>query len=111
MTDTRRTLLWPLVVLADDAAKTASTPTRFLWTTFTRFEPAADIVAGSTRVHRHHLVHSGAVGIDARMKPSYPRELFADDSTRRRVNERWKEIFQAGNVVMGDSDAGHLDSA
>jgi UbiD family decarboxylase len=101
---------WPLVVLADDAAKTASTPTRFLWTTFTRFEPAADIVAASTRVHRHHLVHSGAVGIDARMKPSYPRELFADEETRRRVNERWKELFPRGNVEMGDSDAGHLDA-
>jgi 3-polyprenyl-4-hydroxybenzoate decarboxylase len=34
---------WPMVVLVDDARKAASTPTRFLWTTFTRFEPAADL--------------------------------------------------------------------
>ena len=69
------------------------------------------LLAASTRVHRHHLVHSGAVGIDARMKPTYPRELFADDDTRRRVNDRWKEIFPGGNVEMGDSDAGHLDAS
>jgi hypothetical protein len=29
----------------------------FLWTTFTRFEPAADIHARRSRVVRHHVVH------------------------------------------------------
>ena len=32
----------------------------FLWTTFTRFEPAADIHAAATRVVRNHVVHDAA---------------------------------------------------
>lgn len=102
---------WPLVVLCDDAARTASTNTRFLWTTFTRFEPAADLYATRTRVHRHHLVHSGAIVIDARFKDEYPDELFCDPDTAATVTRRWKEYFPKGGVEMGDSDAGHLDEA
>ncbi len=100
---------WPLIVLVDDAEAVAASPTRFLWTTFTRFEPAADLHAASVRVHRHHLVYEGAIGIDARMKASYPGELFCDDDTRRTVDTRWTEYFPDGSVQMGDSDAAHLD--
>ena len=102
---------WPLIAVVDDAERAASTDTRFLWTVFTRFEPAADLHATRTRVQRHHLVYEGAVVIDARMKPSYPKELFADPGTARRVTERWSEYFPEGGVEMGDSDAGHLDEA
>jgi hypothetical protein len=35
---------WPLLILADDAS-IAKTSARFLWSVFTRFEPAADIYA------------------------------------------------------------------
>ena len=100
---------WPLIVLCDDPERAAASDVRFLWTAFTRFEPAADMRSTATRVHRHHLVHSGAVGIDARMKPSYPKELFVDDTTRATVDRRWKEYFPRGGVEMGDADAGHLD--
>ncbi len=102
---------WPLVVLCDDAHRTASTNTRFLWTTFTRFEPAADLYATRTRVHRHHLVHSGAIVIDARFKNEYPDELFCDPDTAATVSSRWKAYFPKGGVEMGDSDQGHLDQA
>ena len=102
---------WPLVCLVDDAVQAASTPTRFLWTVFTRFEPAADIVAQTQRVQRHHLVYGGTIVIDARMKGTYPDELFCDDATRKTVDERWSEYFPDGDVEMGDSDAGHLDKA
>lgn len=100
---------WPLICLVDEAERAASTPTRFLWTVFTRFEPAADIVAAKTRVHRHHLVYSGSIVIDARMKKPYPDELFCDPETAKTVSDRWKEYFPAGDVEMGDSDEGHLD--
>ena len=102
---------WPLVVLVDDAQEAVRTPTRFLWTTFTRFEPAADLRSARTRVHRHHLVYEGAVGIDARMKPTYPAELGCDPETRATVDRRWSEYFPGGKVEMGDSEAGHLDRA
>lgn len=100
---------WPLVALVDDAKKTVSTDTRFLWTIFTRFEPAADICTTSARVIRNHISYSGSVVIDARMKRPYPEELFCDDKTRVLVNERWSEYFPGGDVEMGDSDSGHLD--
>ncbi len=99
---------WPLVVLVDDAEEATRSVPRFLWTTFTRFEPAADIHAQST-AHRHHLVYQQPIVIDARMKPGYPGELFCDPDTARTVSQRWKEYFPEGGVEMGDSDVGHLD--
>ena len=68
---------WPLVVLTDEPRRAAASAMNFLWTTFTRFEPAADIHAASTRVVRHHVVHEPPVLIDARRKPSFPKELAA----------------------------------
>ena len=46
---------WPLVVLTDEPKRAAASAMNFLWTTFTRFEPAADIHAAATRVVRHHV--------------------------------------------------------
>ena len=99
---------WPLVCFVEDPERVAASDARFLWTVFTRFEPAANIVARS-RVHRHHLVYEGPICIDARMKPTYPAELVCDPDTARTVSERWNEYFPAGGVEMGDSDAAHLD--
>ena len=62
---------WPLVVLTDDAARATRSEMNFLWTTFTRFEPAADIHAAGARVVRHHVSYEAPVVIDARMKPWY----------------------------------------
>jgi 3-polyprenyl-4-hydroxybenzoate decarboxylase len=100
---------WPLVILTDDARRATASPMNFLWTTFTRFEPAADIHPLSTRVTRHHLSYSMPVLIDARMKPPYPEELFCDPDTAAKVDRRWNEYFPDGDVEMGDSDRGHLD--
>ena len=41
---------WPLVVLSDDAERATRSVMNFLWTTFTRFEPAADIHAAGRRI-------------------------------------------------------------
>jgi hypothetical protein len=54
-------------------------------------------------------VNAGVLAIDARMKPSYPEELFCDPDTARTVERRWHEYFPAGGVEMGDSDRAHLD--
>ena len=48
---------WPLVVLTDEPRARGASAMNFLWTTFTRFEPAADIHAAATRVVRNHVVH------------------------------------------------------
>ena len=100
---------WPLVVLTDDAAQAARSDMNFLWTTFTRFEPAADITAADQRIVRNHVSYAGPVVIDARMKPWYPKELFCDPDTARLVDGRWGQYFPARKVEMGDSERGHLD--
>ncbi|NGX54322.1 MAG: hypothetical protein K1000chlam4_01048, partial [Chlamydiae bacterium] len=82
---------WPLLVLVDNLEKTLS---NFLWTVFTRFEPAADIHAKKTEVHRHHLCYSGPLLIDARMKPSYPPEVVCDEETAEKVTLNWGRYFE-----------------
>jgi 4-hydroxybenzoate decarboxylase subunit C len=100
---------WQLLVLTDEPARASKSVMNFLWTTFTRFEPAADIHAASTRVVRNHLSYSGPIAIDARMKPWYPKEVSCRPEVAALVSSRWREYFPAGNVEMGDSERGHLD--
>ncbi len=100
---------WPLLVVTDEPRRAAASPMNFLWTTFTRFEPARDLHAAATRVVRNQLSYSGPIAIDARLKPGFPEELSCDPETAARVTERWQRYFPAGKVEMGDSEAGHLD--
>jgi 3-polyprenyl-4-hydroxybenzoate decarboxylase len=100
---------WPLVVVSDDAARAARSDMNFLWTTFTRFEPAADIHAAERRIVRNHIAYTAPIVIDARMKPWYPKELSCRDDIAALVTRRWSEYFPAGNIAMGDSERAHLD--
>jgi UbiD family decarboxylase len=100
---------WPLIVVTDEPARAAASPINFLWTTFTRFEPAADIHAGDRRIVRNHIAYSGPIAIDARLKPGFPGELSCDPETAALVSRRWKEYFPSGKVEMGDSERAHLD--
>jgi 4-hydroxybenzoate decarboxylase subunit C len=100
---------WPLVVLTDEPARATRSDINFLWTTFTRFEPAADIHAASHRIVRNHIAYGGPILIDARMKPWYPKELSCREDVARTVTERWKEYFPQGGIEMGDAERGHLD--
>jgi 4-hydroxybenzoate decarboxylase subunit C len=83
---------WPLVVLTDDA-DVADGQTAFLWTVFTRFNPAADIYS-RTRAERNHIAYSLPIIIDARMKPGYPDELFPREDIVSLVDRRWNEYFR-----------------
>jgi 4-hydroxybenzoate decarboxylase subunit C len=100
---------WPLVILTDEPARAARSDMNFLWTTFTRFEPGADIHAAERRLVRNHIAYRGPIVIDARLKPTYPKELACDPATAGLVSSRWKEYFPAGGVEMGDSERAHLD--
>jgi 3-polyprenyl-4-hydroxybenzoate decarboxylase len=100
---------WPLLVLVDDARQAARSDFNFLWVTFTRFDPAADLHASKVQLEGLHPSFTPPVLIDARLKPGFPEELFCDPETGRRVESRWSEYFPAGGVEMGDSDRGHLD--
>jgi 4-hydroxybenzoate decarboxylase subunit C len=99
---------WPLLVLTDEPRRAAASPINFLWTTFTRFEPAADIHAAATTVERNHLAYRPPVLIDARLKPGFPAELHCDPETAALVTRRWREYFPGGGVEMGDAESAHL---
>lgn len=100
---------FPLIVLVDSAEEATRTTSRFLWTVFTRFEPAADIFANKTKLVRNSIVYTPPIIIDAREKPNYPKELFCDENTAKLVDQKWKAYFPSGKVEMGESDRGHLD--
>ncbi len=99
---------WPLLVLSDEPERAARSAINFLWTTFTRFEPAADLHAAERTVERNHLSFRAPILIDARMKHGYPKELTCAPEVASLVARRWLEYFPAG-LEMGDSEAGHLD--
>jgi UbiD family decarboxylase len=99
---------WPLVVLSDEPERATRSAVNFLWTTFTRFEPARDIHAAAMRVVRHHIAYTPPVVIDARLKPGFPDELFCAPDVAAAVTRRWTEYFPSG-VEMGDSARAHLD--
>src|SRR5882724_3061981 len=83
---------WPLIVL-HDTAEVVNSVTDFLWATWTRFEPAADIYAAQTTVVRKHLSYGAPIVIDARTKPGFPDELIVRDDIKERVDRRWREYF------------------
>jgi 3-polyprenyl-4-hydroxybenzoate decarboxylase len=99
---------WPLVVLSDEPRRAAASDVNFLWTTFTRFEPAADIHAAATQVIRNHVAYQPPILIDARLESGFPDELFCSEEIAEKVARRWREYFP-GKVEMGDSNAAHLD--
>jgi len=86
---------WPLIVLHDKAEVARSAPD-FLWSTWTRFEPASDIYSAQTNISRHHLVYRAPIVIDARTKPGFPDELIVRDDIAQRVDQRWTEYFPHG---------------
>ena len=98
---------WPLIVVCDSAARATKSMASFLWTAFTRFEPAADLYGREVVLSRLHPSWTPPIVLDARMKPHYPAELFCDPATADLVTRRWKEYFPAG-LRMGDSDLAHL---
>ena len=99
---------WPLVVLSDDTDRHVKSVMNFLWATFTRFNPAADIVPARTELVGTQTSYHAPIVIDARMKPGYPEELFCDAATAQLVDQRWNDYFPSRNVAMGDSARGHL---
>ena len=77
----------PLVVVVDDASFTAATLENFLWTTFTRSNPAADVHGVEALVHQKHWGCRGTLVIDARLKPHHAPPVEEDPAVSARVDE------------------------
>ncbi len=85
---------WQIVVIHDDI-KFARTTDKFLWATWTRFNPATDIYAKDIELKNNHIGYTAPIIIDARMKPWYPKEVEVRDDIARLVDSRWNEYFPA----------------
>jgi len=77
---------FPLIVVADDAEFAAKELSNFLWVTFTRSDPASDIYGIGASVDQKHWGCSGALVIDARLKPHHAPPLVEDPEITRRVD-------------------------
>ena len=78
---------FPLVVLVDDSEFAARTLNNFLWTTFTRSNPAADIYGIDAFTQQKHWGCRGSLVIDARIKPHHAPPLIEEPAITRRVDE------------------------
>jgi UbiD family decarboxylase len=86
---------WPLVILVDDSRAATLSLQEFLWTVFTRFEPAADIHGAEQSVVRYHVGLTPPIVIDCRMKPWYTEVLEVDPETKQKVDARIHDILPA----------------
>lgn len=74
-----------LIVLCDDAEFTAATINNFVWVTFTRSNPAADIYGIGSSTKDKHWGCTGPLIIDARKKPHHAPELIKDPEVEKRI--------------------------
>lgn len=74
-----------IVVIADDSRFVAASLNNFLWVTFTRSNPAADIDGVAAFVEHKHWGCRGPLVIDARIKPHHAPPLVEDPNVTRRV--------------------------
>lgn len=86
---------WQVVVCVDNSRAATFSMQEFLWTLFTRFEPAADIHGSAQQVKRFHVGLEPPIVIDCRMKPWYTEVLEVDEPTRRKVDEKFQRIIPA----------------
>ena len=86
---------WPVVLLVDNSMEATQSIQEFLWTFFTRFEPANDIHPSSTSVQRFHVGCEPPIVFDCRMKPWYTDVLEVDETTRKLVDEKSCRILPA----------------
>jgi 4-hydroxy-3-polyprenylbenzoate decarboxylase len=66
---------FPLIVCVDDSAAVSSNLQHFLWTTFTKSDPANDIHGVGEFFRNKHWGCTGPLVIDARRKPHHAPEL------------------------------------
>jgi 4-hydroxy-3-polyprenylbenzoate decarboxylase len=76
---------FPLVVVVDQVDFVAKTLDNFLWTTFTRSNPAADLYGIEAFFRDKHWGCCGSLVVDARAKPQHAPPLVEDPEITRRV--------------------------
>ena len=77
---------FPLIVLVDDSDFVAATLNNFLWSVFTRSNPATDMDGIASQTQDKHFGCAGALVIDARIKPFHAPPLIEDPEISKRVD-------------------------
>ena len=77
---------FPLIVIVDDAEFAARNVGNWLWATFTRSNPAADVSGVGAFTRQKHWGCRGPVIIDARVKPHMAPPLIEDPAISKRVD-------------------------
>jgi 4-hydroxy-3-polyprenylbenzoate decarboxylase len=77
---------FPLVVLMDDSDFAARSLNNWLWVTFTRSNPAADLYGVGAFTRQKHWGCEGSLVIDARIKPHHAPPLEEDPEVCKRVD-------------------------
>jgi 4-hydroxy-3-polyprenylbenzoate decarboxylase len=78
---------FPLVVLVDDSQFASGSLSNFLWITFTRSNPAADVHGIAAFVREKHWGCRGSLIIDARLKPHHAPPLIEDPAVTKSVDQ------------------------
>jgi 4-hydroxy-3-polyprenylbenzoate decarboxylase len=78
---------FPLVILVDDSQFVSRPLNNFLWTTFTRSNPAADVHGIGAFVREKHWGCRGSLIIDARLKPHHAPPLIEDPAVTKSVDQ------------------------
>lgn len=76
----------PLILLVDDSAFTAAKLNNWLWVTFTRSNPSHDMYGVGATIQHKHWGCTGALVIDARIKPHHAPPLVEDPKVTARVD-------------------------
>jgi len=76
----------PLIVLVEDSDFAARSLDNWLWVTFTRSNPAADIDGVGAFTRQKHWGCEGALVIDARIKPHHAPPVVEDPAVAKRVD-------------------------
>lgn len=88
---------WPLIVIVDDAEFATRTMNNFLWTTFTRSNPATDVHGIGEFTEHKHWGCRGSLVIDARAKPHHAPPLVEDPAVARRIDR----LAERGGPLYG----------
>ncbi len=81
------------IVVLHDRIEYADATDKFLWATWTRFNPSTDVYAREIKVVNNHIAYAAPIVIDARMKPWYPKEVEPREDIVKLVSGRWREYF------------------
>lgn len=77
---------FPLIIVSNDSTFAARSLNNFLWTTFTRSDPAQDIYGIESFIHNKHWGCNGSLLIDARRKAHHAPPLIDDPTVEKRVD-------------------------